>query len=175
MMRWGMPPPPRMPPGYNDDDDPHASLKAVGQRLTGGCFLKLREIAWRVFIQCFVALAICGALATTDGWGYWALVFPIILGIPGIIVTVAMFVPIEVVGIRWSARWASLIFIPFVGAAAPWLDFPLHGDLNNFIEAARQETTFGFIWGLLWGLTRIVYAAFLMKSPMKDDDHVTRH
>jgi hypothetical protein len=110
--------------------------------------------------QCVIALAVCGALALTDGWGYWALVYPLLLGIPGIIVSLAAFVPIEVVGIRWSARWVSFILIPLVGAVAPWLDFPLHGDLNNFIEAAQQQATVGFIWRLLWGLTRIIYATF---------------
>ena len=89
-----------------------------------------------------------------------ALIYPLFLGIPGIIVILIIFAPIEAAGIKRGARWISLIAIPLVAAALPWLLFPFAGNLNNFIQGSVPLSGIGFVWGFLWVITRPIYAVF---------------
>jgi hypothetical protein len=86
------------------------------------------------------------------------LIYPFFLGIPGAIVTLAVFVPVEAAGVRRRARWISLLLIPLVGAAVPWFLFPLAGNLHNFVEGTVQLSWIGLVWGFLWVVTRPAYA-----------------
>lgn len=110
-------------------------------------------------VYCWIAIA-----TSQSSDAIIILVFPLYLGIPGAVVAFAIFAPIEAAGVNRGVRWISLTLIPLVGAAVPWLLFPLGGNWDNFIRGAPGLSEIGFGWGLLWVITRPVYALFRKTS-----------
>ena len=85
------------------------------------------------------------------------LVYPFFLGIPGIAVILLVFLPFEAIAIRYDKRWLALLLHPALGAAVPWILYPLAGNTGNFLSAMQMLTPLGFVWGLLWSATGAVY------------------
>lgn len=124
------------------------------------------EIWIRFFIQAgIVAIGCCVFIATSQSpQAVLVLLLPLLLGIPATIVVFAIFVPIEAAAAKRGARWLSLILIPIIGVAVPWLLFPLAGNWNNFVQGNEGLSAIGFVWGLLWVITRPIYATFATAS-----------
>ncbi|WP_147292610.1 hypothetical protein [Undibacter mobilis] len=128
--------------------------------------MKTSEVVIRFLMQIGIpTLAIAGYLATSrSSEAGNILMLPFFLGIPAIIVTIFVFVPIEVFGANRGRRGLSLAAIPFIGIALPWALFPFAGNLNNFLQGAVMLSGFGFVWGVLWIITRPFYAMFLTRE-----------
>jgi hypothetical protein len=93
------------------------------------------------------------------------LYIPFFLGIPGLVVLLLVFAPLERLGVWMGRRWLFLAFIPLVGAAIPWALYPFAGNTQNFLNGVAMLSPIGFIWGLVWIATWPIYAAF---SPRPD-------
>lgn len=101
------------------------------------------SIALRLVFQMGLTLLLLALLI-----GPFAIFYAMTLGLPAILVSLAVFAPIEVAVRKRGWQWLSII--PMVGAAIPWLLFP-RGDVNGL----KVLMLAGFCWGLLWVISAV--------------------
>jgi hypothetical protein len=120
--------------------------------------LRIGELAIRLLIQLVALVFVCWWYIVSHGAeGRMILVIPLFLGIPGLIVSLCVFAPLELIAIHHGSRWIALTLLPFVGAIVPWLLYPMAKNTGNFIAASTMLSGYGFLWGVLWAATRLFY------------------
>jgi hypothetical protein len=92
---------------------------------------------------------------------FLALLIPFFLTIPGVLVVLLVFIPIENAGAKRGVRWISFLVIPLAAAALPWvLLIPRFNYTRDAVEGAAMLSGVAVILSLGWIATRIIYAAF---------------
>jgi hypothetical protein len=81
---------------------------------------------------------------------------PFFLGIPGGLVILIIFVPLEF-ALKHRPLWMSSIAIPLAGAAVPWLVVPVLSPAKNAVDATWMISGIGLAWGILWAITRLFF------------------
>jgi hypothetical protein len=125
--------------------------------------VRISEIVLRFVMQIGVTTALIAGymmLHSANSEAGLILMLPFFLGIPGLLVILLIFLPVEVAAIRWAKRWVALVLHPVIGAAVPWLLYPIAGNTQNFLNGAQMLTPLGLMWGILWSATALVYVAF---------------
>jgi hypothetical protein len=79
----------------------------------------------------------------------------LILAVPGAIVSFLVFAPIEAIGVKLGVPWVSMVLIPLVGAAVPWLLVPFVANRDEFLNGAGNLSWMGGAWGVLWVITAL--------------------
>ena len=124
--------------------------------------MRVSEIVLRILLQfalVAVALILATALSQSSAAGM-VLVYPVFILVPDIVLTLAVFAPIEMFGIRRDTRGLALAAIPLVAAASPLLLFPFAASAQEFATVAPMSSLAAFAWGLLWVITRPIYFAW---------------
>ncbi len=118
------------------------------------------EVVARLLLQIFFVVIMLSILLIVSRSPDAGVIFglAIILAIPGIIVTLVLYVPIEAACLRRQWRGLSWVLVPLGGVVAPWLLFPFSGNTNNFLAGVLGLSPLGAFWGLFWIITRPIYS-----------------
>jgi hypothetical protein len=119
--------------------------------------LKAEQTTIRVLIQTGVVVVGAGLFAAVLQVPQAGVIpgIAVVLAIPGAIVSFLVFAPIEAAGVKLGAPRISMVLIPVVGAAVPWLLLPLAANKNEFLNGAGNLSWMGFAWGVLWVITAL--------------------